>query len=250
MFNLQAGVLEKSKSCFRVQKFTKAAPQTEKPCRFPIDESDSVYVFINKCRPTYLCQKQTLRSSTTYPATHTHRWTPKLEANRPVSLPPPRLSRVILGMLPSFWSEQQNMWDHWLVKCDVQFRRLQQKAWRNLVPTPNYMEHEKLIWWQQVTLKGDTNLSCYMASHLRTPWWKPNKQMFFLSGNSPSVHCEVRKSQRQKRTKMEDETWELQGWRTENWSVKKCKRTALCSEKVAYGLSEFCARVGRQTRSI
>jgi hypothetical protein len=42
-----------------------------------------------------------------------------------------------------------------------------------------------------------------------------------------------------KRTKMEDETRELQGWRTENWSVKKCERTALSSERVAYGLSEF-----------
>ena len=33
-----------------------------------------------------------------------------------------------------------------------------------------------------------------------------------------------------KRTKMEYETREPQGWRTENWSVKKYKRTALCSE--------------------
>jgi hypothetical protein len=84
MFNLQAGVLEKSKSCFRVQKFTKAAPQTEKPCRFPIDESDSVYVFINKCRPTYLCQKQTLRSSTTYSATHTHTHTDEHPSWKPI----------------------------------------------------------------------------------------------------------------------------------------------------------------------
>ena len=72
MFNLQAGVLEKSRSCFRMQKFTTAAPQTEKARRFPITVSDSVYVSIDKCRPTYLCQKQTLRSSTIYPATHTH----------------------------------------------------------------------------------------------------------------------------------------------------------------------------------
>ena len=42
-----------------------------------------------------------------------------------------------------------------------------------------------------------------------------------------------------KRTKMKDATRELQGWRTENRSVKKCKRTALCSERVPYGLSEF-----------
>jgi len=49
---------------------------------------------------------------------------------------------------------------------------------------------------------------------------------------------------------MKDATRELQGWRTENRSVKKCKRTALCSERVPYGLSEFWAKVGRQTCSI
>jgi hypothetical protein len=64
MFNLQAGVLEKSRSCFRMQKFTTAASQTEKPRRYPISVSDAAYVSINKRRPTYLCQKQTLRSST------------------------------------------------------------------------------------------------------------------------------------------------------------------------------------------
>jgi len=42
MFNLQAGVLEKSKSCLCMHKFTTAAPQNEKPCRF-ITASDCVF---------------------------------------------------------------------------------------------------------------------------------------------------------------------------------------------------------------
>jgi hypothetical protein len=39
MFNLQAGMPEKSKSCFRMKKFTTAAPRTEKPRRFTASDS-------------------------------------------------------------------------------------------------------------------------------------------------------------------------------------------------------------------
>jgi len=59
--------------------------------------------------------------------------------------------------------------------------------------------------------------------------------VFFLSGALRSSEISAVKKGGKWTTKLEN----YKGWRTENWSLKKCKRTTLCFERVAYGLSEF-----------
>ena len=150
--------------------------------------------------PTYLCQKQTLRSSTIYSAKHTHTHThTHTQMNTQVGshgIVSPRLSGLSCVCYHHFDQNSRTckiidlwngMWN--FVGCNKRIDEI----WCLHLTICSKVLHEKLIWWQQCTLKDVTKY--YTASHLRTQWWKPHKQMF-LSCDSLSVQCEVRKSLR------------------------------------------------------